>query len=697
MAGPWEKYKKPESGPWAKYQEPAQEQPAQDGGGWQPTQYGFKVKPWTLPDGTQTILREDAQVWMDGQWKIFDPKTQTFAPGTNKATTQMDWVDRNLGPEAFKSFGRNVKAGFDRPGLGLIDLKNRVLRGVGLQNEQEHRAAQAGVQDALRKGQALKNTSGVGAGMSQFIGEAAPVAAATALAPQAAAPTMLGRATLNAVPAAATAYLTTPGSAGERAQAGMLAAGGTYGVQAGLEKVVTPALRAIAGRARLNGEAAQVQELADRFGVRVSAPDLDPTRVGLNKAAVMMENVPSGRTRTLLAQNREAKAAAQRLVDQFGIEGNTGDAIQSSLSKRLAQGKQAARSAYDAVETMAQGRGNVGLTNTLETIQTLKAREGSAVVQDKDLMNLLGSIEARLADPAVDTSYTGIRALRSDLGDMVSDFYKGTNAATGSKGVGAFQSIKRAVERDLEAFTATHGNDLAIAAREADKVHKSQVVPFKDKILAKAVENSEPDTIYRTVVAQGKDRAQKFYDALTEDGRAAVRAQMVSEAFQAATKDSQRGIFSPAKFAKSLEDIADSAGVFFKGKDKWELDGFTKLMRHVQRSGQVAENPATGNRLVQLMLSPVAYAASPDLGATYAGGVVTSALINRVFNSKIGKSFLLRASDLKPGSRAMQQLIESNLPRLTAAAPSGASNVVPLKPQPAAMVAQGPAPDETEN
>lgn len=432
-------------------------------------------------------------------------------------------------------------------------------------------------------------------------------------------------------------------------------------------------------------EAQAIQDLGDKFGVRTLAPDLAPPG-GMAKAAVLAESVPgSGMVNQRLAQQAEAQAAAQKLLDQYGITGDASTKIQQGLKNQLATGKGNANAAYDLVGKLSEGKGDVPLDQTLNAIQAAKSAESSAVVPDQGLVGLLDKMQSRLTDPkaGVDLSYTGVRGLRSDLGNMISDYYKGTNAATGSKGVQVLQGMKGALEGDLANFTNQNGPDIAQAAKQADSIYKSQVVPFKDQVIRTALKNSEPDRIYNAVVAQGPDRAQKFYNTLDSDGQAAVRSQMVQNAMDAATSGAQP--FSPAKFAQSLEKIGDSTGVFFKGQDKMELDGLTNLMRHVQRSGQVGENPTNGQRAVQMLIAGEgggavlgAMAGHPAALVPAAASVVTGNALTRLFASNVGKRLLLSASSATPGSTVMENLVEKDLPRILS--PSAASNVRPLIP-----------------
>ena len=452
---------------------------------------------------------------------------------------------------------------------------------------------------------------------------------------------------------------------------------------AGGTKVASKIGNAIKGT--LPADAAATQALADQFGVRVFAPDL-ANSPGLAKTGTLIESVPgSGMVKDRLAQQADALKAAQGLLAKHGISGDTGTTIQQGLANKLAQGKANSTAAYDLVGQLSQGKGDVPLANTLGQIQKFKAEIGASALPDEGLLGLLGKMETRLTNPkaGVDLSYQGVRGLRSDLGNMISDYYKGTNAATGSKGVGILQGVKNGLEDDLGAFTKQNGPQIAQAAKDADSIYRTQVVPYKDKMISGAIKSSEPDQIYNAFIQSGKgDRAQNFYNTLDKDGQAAVRSQMVHNAMDAATSGKQP--FSPAKFAQSLEKVKDASGVFFSGSDKMELDGFTNLMRHIQRAGEVMENPPTGQRVIQGVIGAegvsgltAAMLGHPGALAPVAASVGAAKAANVMFKTAWGKSFLLAASDLKPGSQAMINLINQYAPKL-----AGASAGSMAKPNP---------------
>lgn len=651
---------------------------------WQPTPYGFKVKEAVIKvngKDTPVTMREDGAVNFPGTQDWWDGKGNRMPAGT-----QPGFIERRINAlrEEGKRQDKMPLLGQLVPGQ-IAGLTKGLLDTAAAPVQLAAHAVGSNVMDApINALQQEYEQNWQTSRPSEMLGQALPLlATGGAAAPSAVQKALgfwktVGKGALTGA-VAAPVMTSETGVQGEgdywkrkgiEAGIGGLTGGVLSGVGAGI---------GLAGKASapLSPEAQAIQDLGDKFGVRVLASDMTKSPA-LSKAAVLAESVPgSGMVAQRQAQQAEAKAAAQKLLDQHGIQGEAGDVIQKSLQENLASTKGRVRAAYDAVGKAAEGTGPVPLDQTLEAIQAARKAEEAAVVPDQGLVGLLKKMEERLASGEVDTGYTGVRGLRSDLGSMISDYYKGTNATTGSKGVQVLQGIKGAVETDLRAFTDAQGGDIATLARKADSLYKNELVPLKDRTIVSATKHSEPDQVYKSIIAAGPDRAQKFYSAMGSNGQAAVRSEMVKNAMEAAT--AQDGVFSPAKFAQSLEKIQDSTGVFFKGTDKFELDGLTRLMRHVQRSGQINENPTNGQRMVTALMAGEGMGAvgsallgKPSALLAPAVSMGSARGLTTMFSTPAGKRFLLSAANTAPGSPAMETLITKQLPRLLADMPAPA-------------------------
>lgn len=311
-----------------------------------PTKYGFSVKPTTIDLGrgpAETVQREDGAVWVDRS-KGWDPsyaggegwKFQSngqWVPAPDKPVSKMGWAERNVGPEAWKAMGRNLMAGFTRPGEAVAELGQRAGASLGIVSP-ESRAAQAQEQtrrEAYRKG--VGETSGVGSGLSQIAGEAVPYIAAQALTRgMLPATSTFGQgAVANALAAAPATYAMTPGSATERATATGIAVPASIAGEYAMRGIGNLAGRVLLGRkpgAMMEGSSPTTEPAAAGAVDDIVAPAaqaLDPVNVapevvGATAKKASGKGMGSAAARARLAEmaalNPEAKAAADRL----GIE-----------------------------------------------------------------------------------------------------------------------------------------------------------------------------------------------------------------------------------------------------------------------------------------------------------------------------------------------------------------------------------------
>lgn len=304
--------------------------------------------------------------------------------------------------------------------------------------------------------------------------------------------------------------------------------------------------------------------------------------------------------------------------------------------------------------------------------------------------------------PVFDATYTGMSRLRSYLRGLRDDANRGTGELTGTDAGRLIGQVKSALEGDMETFANKEGGAFSSARKDADLFYRTHVVPFKDNALVKAFQSQEPDQVYSRFIQFGKeDRAANFYKALDPKGQAAIRFGMVQEAMDKALNQGAAGeeaTFSPARFAGYMRKFQDASGVLFKGQDKWEIDGFTRLMDHIRRAGQFAENPPTGNRLAtslpaigaatQLAAAVPLSFSNPAAAAATVGTVglewLSAKGLQQLFTTPTGKKFLLEAATAKPGTPAMDLLLKRYTPMLLASSTGKAASFpdAPQAPQP---------------
>jgi hypothetical protein len=263
-----------------------------------------------------------------------------------------------------------------------------------------------------------------------------------------------------------------------------------------------------------------------------------------------------------------------------------------------------------------------------------------------------------------------MRDFRSDLGDRISDYFTGTNTLVGKKGVGVLQAMRNALDEDMAEFSKRQGGDVWRKWKQADSFYKNNVVPMREQSLAQLAKTLDPDELYRRFLTTASNKPETLYNSLGPAGRSAVRYGLVNEAYERAlSTDATK--FSPAKFAKYLEDRQRATGVFFKGADKTEIDGFTNLMRHAERAGQFKENPPTGNRLMTLLMTAGAGAGVVTNPALTAGAAGSALLTKLLFTTEAGKRLLLASGKASPASPVMEKALRFYAPAIVAAQQSG--------------------------
>lgn len=371
------------------------------------------------------------------------------------------------------------------------------------------------------------------------------------------------------------------------------------------------------------------------------------------KLGVGAENVPVvGTSAGRASQGEAAKKAAEAVAARFAEEvaDDVPTVMQKGLQDQLNVFRGEAGARYAQAGQLLDGAAEVVPTpRFVKAIRRELANQkslGSAA--NKDVIALLEKYQQ-----APEGNFTLARLLRSQLKSEIREFYRGgENRAIGEQGVERLREMREALETDMADFAKNAGGNAYDAWKNADEFYKTNLLPFKERGFADLVKTAEPEKAWQYLMTQGgvESRVERMYDALNESGRAAVRAGVIDDAMKNAM--GPKDIFSPARYAKYMEDHATVIDKFFQGVDKEEINGFTNLMRHVDRAGQYMENPPTGQRVIgALMLGSTALSLKPMLiGATAAGGTRV------LFQTQRGRDLLLAASKLKPGSPAMNVL-----------------------------------------
>ncbi|MFW2078813.1 hypothetical protein ACG94X_14050 [Acinetobacter sp. ULE_I010] len=423
-----------------------------------------------------------------------------------------------------------------------------------------------------------------------------------------------------------------------------------------------------------------VKELVDegeKHGVRSSVGDIGRNPI-LQKAEVLNEQVPFFGTAAFReGQQQEAKLAANKVVEKLQgkmseanykslgkiqtaasngdknaqrileivnkTDGDSGKIMQAAAEIKNWRGHKLASNMFNRVEQQA-GNAPVPATQMLKAIDDVIAAD-SKTIPNKELLAELNSIRSNWSHANNPQNYRELKTARSRLGELSRKWGQAGDSTTG------LTQIRSAIDDDMANFALNSGNPKLIGEFKHANAFYRSLKEGQDKALANSMSSNTPDEIFKTFIQMGKgDKAANFYKNLDPKGQAALRYEMANRALDKATNEST-GVFSPAKFAGEFEKMHAPYQGVFKGADKAEMDGFVKLMRHVERAGQYAENPPTGNRLAFGAIS----LASLPVAVKIAG---QATLVKTLLTTATGRKILLAAKDLPPNSKGLENLLK---------------------------------------
>ena len=423
----------------------------------------------------------------------------------------------------------------------------------------------------------------------------------------------------------------------------------------------------------------EVSDLAKKHGVKTTAGDLSRNPVA-QRVEVQLERVPViGTSKVRQTQQVQAKDATLKIVNALktklddvdykslpkiqaaasagdknairilGVVNeageNTGKVLQAAAEIKNWRGQRVASQMYDQVGKLA-GSGTVAPNKTVQAIDDVIAAD-SKVTPNKELLGEINSIRKNLLDPSINTNFREMQAAKSRLGELVDEWGRQGKSTSG------LTQIRTAIDNDIFDFAQSSGNTKLFGELKRANAMYAQLQKGKDKAFANATRSIEPDQVFDQFMKAGKgDKAANFYKNLDPKGQAALRYQMAENALNKAW-DPTKEVFSPAKFAQEFERMSGPYSNIFNGADKAQMDGFVKLMRHVERAGQYMENQPNGQRAIDWMIAGTA-AMNPALAVKVAGA---SAVAKALLTTEPGKRILLAAKDVPPNSPGMANLL----------------------------------------
>lgn len=402
-----------------------------------------------------------------------------------------------------------------------------------------------------------------------------------------------------------------------------------------------------------------VMDEAAKAGVPLVLADMKPGNGVLQTIDQYLAKLPAiGTGGTREVQAAKARQALEMYRDSFKrYVGDSADEVQQGLFRALTGNKAQAKKMYDEVGRLTQGQ-IMPLTAAASQAKSILTKMRQDFGGNESLIPApVRSILAKFEQPLVVT-FDGARKLRSQMKTEIRAAMKDT--MIGDEEARTLGRVLSGLEADIRHWGAQKGGVIGQKLKAADQFYRDNVVPFKDKMLARVANSEELDLMLPDLL-KSPVRARKLYAAAGPKGQDAIRYTMLDTALEQATvnKGMPTESISPKRFVNAIDKMRASFGEAFKGAERQKLDGLTNLLRHLGGVDRARAMPqsAMGVSLQSMQLGgPVAagYAAAGPAGA--AGALGALATLRAAFGSNTGTRLVMAASDMRKDPKTIQAI-----------------------------------------
>lgn len=397
------------------------------------------------------------------------------------------------------------------------------------------------------------------------------------------------------------------------------------------------------------------------------------------------------RTNNVLPANTPAGEFVQRYREQLPFL--EGPALANQQNDRI----KAVGQFLEDIGATDKGHESIILESLKGTKKTIGAKASKQFKEADNIMNAFGPVPrvnasgviddaieevsaiGSLADPSLVSKLNAIkdapqgnfgltRRIRSEVGSMISDFYKGVNTQIGKSGVDKLQRVKNALDDDLNEFATATGNAAGIKKfRDANKTYSLQSKLFRNSALKTVLDKGElvPETITNMLIANKTSQGKLLFQKLDPVGKESARAAIMQQAIKRAG-----GIddINPNRFLTQIKKLNEQTGVMFKPQQRAQLKGLQRVLEATTRAQDflVASRAPTG-----AIMQPMAAASAVTAGAFTDLGLTLSAVgsavgLSKAFETKAVRNTLLKLANTKPGSTREDELLRTIMPAFIA-------------------------------
>lgn len=416
------------------------------------------------------------------------------------------------------------------------------------------------------------------------------------------------------------------------------------------------------------GDGAQMQRTAQDFAALGASPSVG--QASGNRLVQGAENLLAGGPTSAGVMNRFAERQAEDIGE--GLQG-----IATGLSRRPS-GESAGRAIADGVDTF---RGNaraqqralywqadrhipdatpVPTQHAWQEVVRLTSPIAGAQATTGALIHpriaqLRQNLEQDLAANGGTLPYSALRAIRSQIGEQISDFSMTPDAPTRQ-----LRQLYGALSRDMEAAAAAAGPQASAAARRANTYTRTLNDRLED-VQRVVDKNGGPEAVFNAAMSGTRDGGttlRKVMQSLPAESQRSVTAAVIRRMGMATpgAQDATGDVFSAATFLTNWNRVSPEAkrALFDRHGQGFarDMDRVARVASNIKEGSKVFANPSgTANRAAAMTYG-AALVGSMFTGGT--GGLVVSGLAAngaaRWLTNPRAVSWLARTTELPRGS-----------------------------------------------
>ncbi len=404
---------------------------------------------------------------------------------------------------------------------------------------------------------------------------------------------------------------------------------------------------------------------AKQNDIPVLTTDLFPPEsfVGRTVQSLSEKLGPLGSGTARSSQQRARIEAVSSFADNVDIDTPFADSLVKSLNAKTAKTLERAGIVRDEAITKLDEFGAFPNQRAVDEINTLLDKQAKlGATANKQLTDELTNFKAELSTPS-DFSLT--KDLRTQLIKKVKAFSRAEDVAPAAD----LQKVKSALDKDMIAFARTKDKPATKKWLASNRKFAEELGIAKETEIKRILQSGEatPEKVMPILKGGKASELNRLNNALGEKGKAAARGSLIQQALKDSRFFEVDANPNPDALATALNrpSFQQASKVFFKGKDKAELDGFIRLLNATRRAQSGQAVVKTGEAL----LLP---GGAAGLGAAVGTGVVSTPLaigalgtgsaIAKAYESKAFRNLLIKLNSTRAGSKLESKALDMAVP-----------------------------------